>query len=79
MRTFSLTGAPPDAVGELGRLAGVEQVVPFGLRLHVSGSNPGLLEASLHAYAATHRISFESVESSLEDAFIALMRGGESL
>jgi len=79
LRTFSLTGAPPDAVGELGRLPGVEQVVPFGLRLHVSGSNPGLLEASLRAYAATHRISFESVESSLEDAFIALMRGGESL
>jgi ABC-2 type transport system ATP-binding protein len=79
LRTFALTGAPPDAVAELGRLPGVEQVVPFGLRLNVSGSNPDLLDASLRAYAATHRIRFESVESSLEDAFIALMRGGESL
>ena len=70
-------GEPPDAVGELGRLPGVEQVVPFGLRLHVSGRDATQLEASLTAYARTHRASFEPVESSLEDAFIALMRGGE--
>ena len=78
LRTFSLTGVPADALSELGRLPGVEQVVPFGLRLHVSGSDPQRLEASLREYTAAHRISFAAVESSLEDAFIALMRGGES-
>lgn len=75
LNTYALSGAPPDAVGELGALPGIEQVVPFGLRLHVSGSDTQQLSASLRAYAATHRISFEPVESSLEDAFIALMRG----
>ncbi len=78
LRTFSLTGVPADALSELGRLPGVEQVVPFGLRLHVSGSDPQRLEASLREYTAAHRISSAAVESSLEDAFIALMRGVES-
>lgn len=77
LHTYALTGPPPDAVGELGRLPGVEQVVPFGLRLHVSGSNTALLKASLREYGQTHQLSLELVESSLEDAFIALMRGGE--
>ena len=78
LRTFSLTGLPPDAVGELGRLPGVEQVVPFGLRLHVSGRDATQLEASLTAYARTHRASFEPVESSLEDAFIALIEASDA-
>jgi ABC-2 type transport system ATP-binding protein len=77
LNTYSLTGAPPDAVAGLSALPGVEQVVPFGLRLHVSGSNTEQLKASLRSYAATHRIIFEPVDSSLEDAFIALMRGGD--
>lgn len=77
LNTYALSSASPDAVAELSALPGVEQVVPFGLRLHVSGSNTALLASSLRDYSASRHISFETVESSLEDAFIALMRAGE--
>ena len=78
LSTFAIDGAPATSVDEIGRLPGVEQVVPFGLRLHVSGTAATTLSASVEAYVQKNQLSFEPVESSLEDAFIALMRGGKS-
>jgi ABC-2 type transport system ATP-binding protein len=77
LSTFAIDGAPASAVAEIGQLPGVEQVVPFGLRLHVSGIDAAALSASVGAYANRLQLSWEPVESSLEDAFIALMRAGE--
>ena len=78
LSTFAIDGAPATAVGEISQLPGVEQVVPFGLRLHVSGVDAAALSASVGAYTRRHQLSWESVDSSLEDAFIALMRGGKA-
>jgi ABC-2 type transport system ATP-binding protein len=75
LSTFAIDGAPAMAVDEISRLPGVEQVVPFGLRLHVSGIDSAALSTSLNRYTQRHQLRIEPVESSLEDAFIALMRG----
>jgi ABC-2 type transport system ATP-binding protein len=78
LSTFAIDGAPAAAVAEIGQLPGVEQVVPFGLRLHVSGIDSAALFSSLAGYTEHHQLRMEPVESSLEDAFIALMRGGQA-
>jgi ABC-2 type transport system ATP-binding protein len=78
LSTFAIDGAPAAAVIEISRLPGVEQVVPFGLRLHVSGIDLATLSSSLTDYTERHQLRLEAVESSLEDAFIALMRGGQA-
>ena len=77
LRTYALSEFPNDAADRLARMPGVEQVVPFGLRLHVSGRDAAALRASVDAFALATGARHEAVESSLEDAFIALMRGGE--
>jgi len=75
--TFAIDGAPAVAVDEISRLPGVEQVVPFGLRLHVSGVDAATLSTSVAGYTHRHQLSWQPVVSSVEDAFIALMRGGK--
>jgi ABC-2 type transport system ATP-binding protein len=56
----------------LRSLPGVEQVVPFGSTLHVSGHDGPALEAALASACgpATHR---RQIDSSLEDVFIGMM------
>ncbi len=73
LATWSITG------GDLGRLAdelrgqpGVEQVVPFGNTLHVSGHDAAALEAAVTRLgAAGHACT--RVSPGLEDVFIGLM------
>jgi ABC-2 type transport system ATP-binding protein len=61
---------------ELRVLAGVEQVVPFGNTLHVSGRDAGRLEASLTPFmGGPYR--WERIASGLEEVFIHLMRRSE--
>ncbi|HXV21629.1 MAG TPA: ABC transporter ATP-binding protein [Desulfuromonadales bacterium] len=61
---------------ELRALAGVEQVVPFGNTLHVSGRDAGRLEASLTPFmGGAYR--WERMASGLEEVFIHLMRRSE--
>ncbi len=58
--------------GQLKGLAGVDQVVPFGNTLHVSGLDPEALKRSLAPFAdAPWRL--EEVETGLEEVFIHLM------
>lgn len=53
-------------------LPGVEQVVPFGSTLHVSGPDAARMDASLRPFmAAPH--DWRRVEAGLEDVFISLM------
>jgi ABC-2 type transport system ATP-binding protein len=77
LTTWEVTGA--DLVSLATRLRGqpgVEQVVPFGSTLHVSGHDAGLLATTLSA-ARTLDGNFREIPSSLEDVFICLMDHAE--
>jgi ABC-2 type transport system ATP-binding protein len=72
LTTWEITGGNLLAVAEkLRGQPGVEQVVPFGNTLHVSGHDPARLEAALAALPREQ--PRQPVESSLEDVFICLM------
>jgi ABC-2 type transport system ATP-binding protein len=58
--------------GSLPGQPGVEQVVPFGNTIHVSGRDAEALEATL-ARACDPQQSRTRIESGLEDVFIGLM------
>jgi ABC-2 type transport system ATP-binding protein len=62
----------PELAGRLRGLPGVEQVVPFGTTLHVSGRNATQLEQSLRPWQ-TGAQRWLKVEPKLEDVFISLM------
>ena len=67
-------------ISALEQLPGVEQVVPFGNTLHVSGRDGAALAASLRGYCAPPWSATATV-TGLEEVFISLMRrpaGGES-
>ena len=65
------TGLLPLAADLRGR-PGVEQVVPFGNTLHVSGHDPTRLGAAIAAARGPGHACHE-IKSSLEDVFICLM------
>lgn len=73
LTTWEATG---DALHEIARhlrgLPGVEQVVPFGNTLHVSGHDPAALAAAI-AQVRDPRHTWRQVASNLEDVFICLM------
>jgi len=72
--TFEITG--PDLYGLMDRVKavpGVEQVVAFGLALHVSGRDAATLEAALRPLAAPP-LAVHRIPSNLEEVFISLMR-----
>src|SRR5438445_687150 len=54
------------------RRTGVEQVVPFGTTLHISGRDAAKLRASLHPWM-NQGYQWEQKASGLEDVFISLM------
>jgi ABC-2 type transport system ATP-binding protein len=63
---------------ELAGLPGVEQVVPFGTGLHVSGSNAPTLNASIAPFRARDDLRWTQTEPGLEDVFVQLSsRAGE--
>lgn len=73
LSTWEITGPDLPALGQsLRGQPGVEQVVAFGLTLHVSGANGEQLEAALRPLVpGPHRV--RRIPSGLEDVFIALM------
>jgi ABC-2 type transport system ATP-binding protein len=58
---------------ELRGLPGVDQAVPFGNALHVSGRDPALLERAVAGFDAG-RFAWSRIGTSLEEVFILLMR-----
>jgi len=71
--TWELSGPGlPELAAKLRGQPGVEQVVPFGNTLHVSGRDAAALEASLTPWLA-QGFAGRRIESGLEDVFIALM------
>ena len=59
---------------ELERAAGADMVVPFGNRLHVSGTDARALEATMRGVASRPGLVARPVEPGLEDVFIHMMR-----
>ncbi|MBA4135970.1 MAG: multidrug ABC transporter ATP-binding protein [Opitutus sp.] len=73
LSTWEATGPELYEVAErLRGCPGVEQVVPFGNTLHVSGHDTAALEAAIAA-VRDPRHQWRRVASSLEDVFICLM------
>jgi ABC-2 type transport system ATP-binding protein len=60
--------------GEIEKSPGVEMAVPFGNRLHVSGTDAATLKRTMAEVAARPGLAVREVDSSLEDVFIHLMR-----
>jgi len=74
LATYEITG--PELYGLMERLRtlpGVEQVVAFGLTLHVSGRDATALAASLEPLAVAP-YGVTRIPSNLEEVFISLMR-----
>jgi ABC-2 type transport system ATP-binding protein len=74
LTTYTVSG------GDLQRLArelmnklGIDSVAPFGTSLHVSGRDPGALEAAIASYRQDPAFHWSRSEPSLEDVFIDLM------
>jgi ABC-2 type transport system ATP-binding protein len=59
---------------EIEKGPGVEMAVPFGNRLHVSGTDEATLKGTLEAIARRPGLTVREVDSSLEDVFIHMMR-----
>jgi ABC-2 type transport system ATP-binding protein len=74
LTTWSVTGSDVHLLsGELGKLPGVEQVVPFGNILHVSGHDAPTLQKNLESYIPAN-YGLQKAEVNLEDVFISLMQ-----
>jgi ABC-2 type transport system ATP-binding protein len=73
LHTYALRGAQESQIHAIGELPGVDQAVPFGVVLRVSGVDADLLQTSLQAYASAHALSLTSDAPKLEDVFIQLM------
>jgi ABC-2 type transport system ATP-binding protein len=55
-------------------MPGVEMVAPFGNTLHVSGTDKAALEQSIGKVRDRKGVEARSVDPTLEDVFIHLMR-----
>ena len=78
LTTWSVSG--PDLLKlaeQLRNVPGVEQAVPFGNMLRVSGDNPAAVEKAIAPYR-TGLYNWRQVDSSLEDVFIHLMNKPQS-
>jgi ABC-2 type transport system ATP-binding protein len=73
LTTWSVTGPELHALAAILRgREGIEQVVPFGNTLHVSGRDRAKLEAAIAA-ARDPRHTWTRISAGLEDVFISLM------
>ncbi|NDP44012.1 MAG: ABC transporter ATP-binding protein [Aromatoleum sp.] len=73
--TWTVEGPDLPALAiRLRALPGVEQVAAFGTALHVTGSNPGELDAALAPFKAEPGRTWRQTEPGLEDVFIHLMQ-----
>jgi len=79
LTTWAVSGkGMHELAAEFKKTEGVEQVVPFGNTLHVSGHDAEKLEKAIAPFR-TEDYEWERTEANLEETFISLMRktGGE--
>jgi ABC-2 type transport system ATP-binding protein len=79
--TFEVAGPELEALAaRLRDLPGVEMTAAFGASLHVSGTDPTLLERSIEPFRADPRLRWTRTQPSLEDVFIhTLARAGATM
>ena len=78
LHTFVLEGEGVSTIAEeLRHAAGVDQVAPFGIALHVVGRDKAALELALTPYRARAGVRIEEGQTSLEDVFIQFMSGSK--
>jgi ABC-2 type transport system ATP-binding protein len=74
LTTWEVSGPGLAAVAEALRgREGVEQVVPFGNTLHVTGRDPARLEDAIAPWRQQPSLTWRQIPSGLEDVFISLM------
>jgi len=72
--TWAIKGnVTTELLHEVKLLPGVVQAALFGSQIHVCGYDETLLALSVTSLKAHHGISFERIDSTLEDAFISLV------
>jgi ABC-2 type transport system ATP-binding protein len=77
LTTWSLSGENVHELApRLRSLAGVEQVVPFGNTLHISGHDAEQLERSLQPFL-NGKLTSQKTDANLEEVFISLMQQQE--
>lgn len=77
LHTWSVAG--PDLQGVADRLEGrpgIEQIVPFGTTVHISGTDQARLEEAIRPEQKSH-YTWKKIPSSLEDVFIHLMESSK--
>jgi ABC-2 type transport system ATP-binding protein len=76
LHTWAVSGLGLPALAlALRSLSGVATVVPFGMQLHVSGTDAAALEVAIAPYRDEPALRWVPVEAGLEDVFISLMDG----
>lgn len=71
--TFNISGdLSAELLTELKNMPGVAQAAWFGRHFHVCGQDEALLEKGLAILRLEHLFDYKKIESTLEDAFIAL-------
>jgi ABC-2 type transport system ATP-binding protein len=77
LKTWALTGKNVHLLTpELKIMPGVEQVVPFGNILHISGHNEEMLGTSLSSLK-NGKYNLQKIDANLEEVFISLMQQRE--
>ena len=81
LATFEVAGPGLEALAaQLRAQPGVEMTAAFGARLHVSGTDPALLERSIGPFRADPALRWSKTRPSLEDVFIhTLARAGVAM
>jgi ABC-2 type transport system ATP-binding protein len=74
LTTWSVSGDQLSHLAkELANLPGIEQVIAYGSKLHVSGHDSGLMEKSIATYQTNDQYTWTLTPSNLEDVFIHLV------
>ena len=76
LATWQVTGPDlPQLAKRLRATPGIAMVVPFGMTLHVSGSDLQRLQRCIADFQGDERYAWTRIEPGLEDVFIHLMEG----
>lgn len=80
LKTWMIDGvsATPELLEQVKKIEGVTQAALFGRRIHVSGFNVAQVEKGLKAYQSQYVFQYQSIEPTLEDAFISLVERGKN-
>lgn len=78
LKTWELRGEVTTALLQAVKLMpGISQAALFGSKIHVCGFDEALIERELSALAAKYAVDWKPIESTLEDAFITLVKKTE--